>query len=151
MSSIPATSASPNLNLFADGDRHSLALDLALQIEGGRRTYTLGGGLLCIPLAAGIATAISAAIGLPLFWLPLCALLGSALGPALMTALFAFSNVIVLPMVKKRHLLEGKSLGLSAEDCAKGFEEAVLMLEEKTRRRLMRGREGARDGKSIPH
>jgi len=142
---LPIASVALRSNALPKADRASLALELAMHIEGRRRSLTLGGGLLCIPAAAAAATGISALMGVPLLYLPLCALLGSALGPALTAMTFAASSAFLRPLAKRKHRKKGRALGLSREDCDEGFARAVLMLEEKSRKRLMRGRQGEKD------
>jgi hypothetical protein len=125
-------------------ERSEAAESIALELEGRRRSATLGGGLLLIPAAAGAATAFSAALGIPVTWLPLCALLGSAIGPALTTACIAASSVFGVPALKQVHRRRCRALGLSSEEIEAGWRSAGIILDEKARRRLGRETEDGR-------
>lgn len=139
---LPVTSAAPVSFVSGDTRAHfEMAKELAAELEGRRRTYTLGGSLLLIPGAAGIALAASALVGVSGLWLPLCALAGLAVGPALCTAVMAATNLLGGPAVRRRFAQHARELGLSDDDIERAWSEATTALDERARARLSGRRE----------
>lgn len=139
----PSTSAAPVS--FAGGDtraRLAMARELATDLEGRRRTITLGGSLLLIPASSGVALVASALVGVSGIWLPLCALAGLAVGPALTTAAMAAGNLIGGPAVRRRYWREARELGLSEAQIEDAWHAAERELDERARARLSERRDG---------
>lgn len=136
---LPATSAAPVSLEAGDGRTHfAMARELAVELEGRRRSLTLGGSLLMIPATAGATLAISAAVGVSGFWLPVCALAGLTIGLSISTVAMAVSNLIGGALVRHRYLRQARALGLSDERVEEAWREAERELDERSRARLLR-------------
>lgn len=139
---LPATSAAPPTLEAGDSRSHfAMARELAADLEGRRRSVTLGGSLLVIPATAGATLAISAAVGVTGFWLPICALAGLTIGLSLSTVTMAVSNLIGMAVVRRRFYWHARQLGLSDARIEEAWRDAEEELEARSRARLLRGRD----------
>lgn len=140
---MPSTSAAPVSLSGGDTRSHfAMATELAMELEGRRRSLTLGGSLLLIPASAGAALVASAIVGVGGIWLPLCALAGLAIGPALTTAAMAASNVVGAPAVRRRYWQHARELGLSEAQIEDAWQAAQRELDDRARARLSARRDG---------
>lgn len=139
---LPATSAALPA-LAAGGGRSSLvaAREMAADLEGRRRSLTLGGSLLVIPATACATLGVSAAVGVSGFWLPVCALAGLTIGLSLSTVTMAISNVLGLAAVRRHFYRQARALGLSDAHVEEAWRAAEDELEARSRARLLGGRD----------
>lgn len=133
----PASAAAPLRPLAAGPEAaQRRATELALALEAERRTFTLGGGLLFIPVAGALAVGVSWYVGVPALWLPLCAIAGLAVGPALSTLAIASASLVGRPLTRKVFLRRAMALGLCEEECAALWVSARATLDDDARERL---------------
>ncbi len=134
---LPSTSAAPVSLAGGDPRSHlAMARELASDLEGRRRTLTLGGSLLLIPGSAGVTLALSAYLGVTGIWLPVCALAGLAIGLTLTTVTMAGANLLGAPAVRRRYRRQARALGLGEHEIEQAWQEALAELDAKTRARL---------------
>lgn len=140
----PATPAAPAARggLLGTDSRavRTAAEDLAIEMEGRRRSITLGGSLLLIPAAGGVALAVAALAGVPAIWLPLLTLTGLSAGPALTTLSLAGLNLVGGPLVKRRFNRRSQRLGLPADQIEQTWRDAMGIVDASARARLGRAR-----------
>ncbi|MFZ9886169.1 MAG: hypothetical protein ACO3JL_01600 [Myxococcota bacterium] len=133
----PATAAAPLRPLPVGPESAQRAAEqLALELEAERRALTLGGGLLCIPIAGAAAVGVSWFVGVPALWLPLCAIAGLAVGPALSTLAIAAASLVGRPLTRRIFLRRAMTLGLGEEQCAALWNTARTTLDDDARERL---------------
>lgn len=137
----PSTSAAP-VSLAARDDRSHVAMarELAVDLEGRRRSLTLGGSLLVIPATGGVTLAVSAAIGVPSVWLPVCTLAGLAIGLSLSAVTMAVSNLVGGAAVQRRFWRQARALGLGDAQIDQVWRDAESELDQRSRARLIGGR-----------
>jgi hypothetical protein len=139
----PASPAAPGgVRPVAGRAGRALAEEIALEIEGRRRTWTLGGSLLLIPAASMAALAGAVGLEVEVVWLPLCALAGLSAGPALCTASLALANVLGAPQARRVFRQRARALGLGEEEMRVAWAQASAQLDDRARTRLERGAGG---------
>lgn len=142
---LPVTSAAPASQRGADPRAvRSVAEEIAVELESRRRTITLGGSLLFIPAAAGGVLAVSAALGVPMAFLPVCALIGLSIGPALTTASLALGNIVGLPRARRAFRKRALALGLPPSEVDETWRTATRVVEARARERISRGTRNAK-------
>jgi hypothetical protein len=86
---------------------------------------------------------LCAAVGVPFYWLPACALLGLSIGPALTTASLAALNVIGVPQTRRLFFARARSLGVPDTELDEIWRRAVGVVDTLERARL--GGRGAKE------
>lgn len=136
---VPASSAAPARFSGREGaELASLAAAVAEQLEGTRRSVTLGGSLMLIPASVMLMVGAGGLVGAGPAILALFAMVGLASGPAACFAALAVSNVVGSPPVRRAFLRRAAAMGLSREEADRAWRDANLRLDAAARERLLR-------------
>jgi hypothetical protein len=135
MKSTPSSSAAPGA-VPAEGISR-VALEIALDLEGKRQRITRTGAL---GVGAGVASAVvlgALLVGVSGPFLALSCMIAATLGISCAVAALAISTVLSEICVRLHFRSLTHPLGLTGEQAARAFQEAVDVLDEQTRRRLL--------------
>jgi hypothetical protein len=135
---VPTSSAAP-ARFGSDGDPSlaSIATGVAEELEGTRRTITLGGSLLLIPTSVMVMVGAGGMIGAGPGLLALFAMVGLASGPAACFLALGLSNLVGTPLVKRAFLRRAQAMGISPQDAEAAWAQATQSLDAAARERLL--------------
>jgi hypothetical protein len=135
---VPTSSAAPARFSGGDPSLASMASRVAEELEGSRRSITLGGSLLLIPASVMVMVGAGGLIGAGPAMLALFAMVGLASGPAACGLALVLSNLFGAPLVRQVFLRRALSMGISRDDALRAWRQANDRLDVEARERLLR-------------